>query len=80
MCLSVAPIEASIPSERSRRCASTVKPATAIRAIRIIVTVTRASTMVSGLSGLLAAAVEGVWTFGPIDFGATPGASNRTVT
>jgi hypothetical protein len=42
--------------------------------------VARASTMVVGLSGLLAVAECGVCTLGPIDDGRTPGASNSTVT
>ncbi len=39
-----------------------------------------ASTMVTGLSGLLCAADCGVSTFGPIEEADRPGASNRTVT
>src|ERR1022692_496905 len=51
-CLSVAPSELSIPSERIRRCASTVKPPTATRAMRSIAIVASPSTIVSGLTAL----------------------------
>ncbi len=43
-------------------------------------TVASASTMVSGLSGLLAAADGRLCTFGPSELAVTPGALNRTVT
>ncbi len=43
-------------------------------------TVASASTMVSGLSGLPAAADRTLCTFGPSEAGSTPGASNSTVT
>ena len=39
-----------------------------------------ASTMVTGFSGLLCDADCGVSTFGPIEEGCTPGASNSVVT
>ena len=77
---SVAPSEASIPSERSRRCASTVKPPTATRVMRSIPTVSAAIEMLSGLSVLGGTAAEAVWTFGPRECGLAPGASNRTLT
>ena len=80
MFLSVAPRAPSIPSERSRRCASTVKPPTATKAISSMPTVASASTMVSGLSGLLAAEDARLCTFGPSEEAVTPGALNRTVT
>ena len=69
-----------MPSERSRRWASTVKPPTATSAMSSMPTVASPRTMVSGLSGLLAAADCRVWTFGPREEALTPGASNRTVT
>ena len=69
-----------MPSERSRRWASTVKPPTATRAMSSMPTVASASTMVSGLSALLFVADWRVWTFGPSESALTPGASNRTVT
>jgi hypothetical protein len=47
--------------------------------MRSIATVVKASMMVSGLSGLLAAADAGVWTLGPMEDGRTPGALNSTV-
>ena len=56
MFLSVAPRAPSMPSERNRRCASTVKPPTATRAMSSMPTVASPSTIVSGLSGLLATA------------------------
>ena len=83
MFLSVAPSAPSIPSERSRRCASTVKPPTATRAMSSMPTVASASTMVSGLSGLLATAPRRVTTFWltePIGRVAPRGAVNSTVT
>ena len=80
MFLSVAPWAASSPRERSRRCASTVKPPIPTRAMSSMPMVARASTMVSGLSTLPDDAECGVDTFGPILDGGTPRASNRTVT
>ncbi len=84
MFLSVAPSAPSMPSERSRRCASTVKPPTATRAMSSMPTVASASTMVSGLRGLLATAscrVTTYWLTEPIEAGLVPGgAVNRTVT
>ena len=77
---SVAPSEASIPIERSRRCATTVKPPTATRAMRSIPSVTPAMVMLSGLTGLLFPAACTDTTFGPMWLAATPGASNSTVT
>ena len=77
---SVAPRAPSIPSERSRRWASTVKPPTATRAMSSMPTVASPSTMVSGLSGLLAAADCRLWKFGPREVTVTPGASNKMVT
>ncbi len=71
-----------MPSERSRRWASTVKPPTETSAMSSMPTVASASTIVVGLSGLLPAAdatLCGVDTFGPMLCGATPGASNSTV-
>ena len=50
---SVAPMDSSIPRARSRRCASTVNPPTDTSAISSMPTVASASTMVSGLIGLL---------------------------
>ena len=75
----MAPSELSIPSERIRRCASTVKPPTATRAMRSIAIVASASTMVSGLRALAEVDRE-VTTFGPRDSAGTPGASNSTAT
>ena len=49
---SVAPIDSSIPRERSRRWASTVKPPTDTSAMSSMPTVASASTIVSGLIGL----------------------------
>ena len=49
---SVAPRAPSMPIERRRRCASTVKPPTATRAMRSIPTVATANTIVSGLKTL----------------------------
>ena len=63
MFLSVAPSAPSMPSERSRRCASTVKPPTATSAMSSMPTVASASTIVSGLSGLLATAPCRVTTY-----------------
>ena len=84
MFLSVAPSAPSMPSERSRRCATTVKPPTATRAMSSMPTVASASTMVSGLSGLLAAAscrVTTYWLTEPMEAGFLPrGAVNSTVT
>ena len=85
MFLSVAPRAPSMPSERSRRCASTVKPPTATRAMSSMPTVASASTMVSGLSGLLATAscrVTTYWLREPSEAaGLLPGgAVNSTVT
>ncbi len=65
MFLSVAPWAPSIPSERSRRWASTMKPPTATSAMRSMPTVASASTMVSGLSTLPDDAEAGTETFGP---------------
>ena len=62
---------------RKRRCASTVKPPTDTSAISNMPTVANASTMVSGLIGLLISE-PGVETFGPILPGFTPGASKKT--
>ena len=56
------------------------EPPALTRAMSSIATVTSASTMVSGLSGLPAAAEETLCTFRPIELGVTPGALNRTVT
>ena len=50
---SVAPMDSSMPRERIRRCASTVKPPIDTRAIRSMPTVANASTMVAGLMMLL---------------------------
>ena len=72
-----------MPSERSRRCASTVKPPTATKAMSSMPTVTRPSTMVSGLSGLLAAAscrVTTSWLREPIEAEFLPRGVNSTVT
>ena len=85
MFLSVAPSAPSMPSERSRRCASTVKPPTATRAMSSMPTVASASTMVLGLSGLLATASCRVTTYGRREpseaAGLLPaGTSNSTVT
>ena len=84
MFLSVAPSAPSMPSARSRRWASTVKPATATRAMSSIPTVASASTIVSGLSGLLATApcrVTTSWLSEPIAVLSAPrGAANSTVT
>ena len=84
MFLSVAPRAPSMPSERSRRCASTVKPPTATRAMSSMPTVASASTMVSGLSGLLATAscrVTTYWLREPSEAVVVPGgAVNSTVT
>ena len=77
---SEAPSAPSIPSARSRRWASTVKPPTETRAMSSMPMVARASTMVSGLSGLLEAWARAVSTFGPSADGLAPGASNSTVT
>ena len=46
---SVAPMDSSIPRERIRRCASTVKPPIDTKAMRSMPTVASASTMVAGL-------------------------------
>ena len=78
--LSVAPTAPSIPSERSRRWASTVNPPMDTRPMRSIPMVASASTMVSGLNRLLAVAAVRAWTSGPSELAFTPGASNSTVT
>ena len=72
-----------MPSERSLRCASTVKPPTATRAMSSMPTVASASTIVSGLSGLLATAscrVVTYWLREPIEVFLPDGAVNSTVT
>ena len=72
-----------MPSERSLRCASTVKPPTATRAMSSMPTVASASTIVSGLSGLLATAscrVATYWLREPIEVFLPRGAVNSTVT
>ena len=51
---SVAPIDSSMPRERMRRWANTVKPPIDTRAIRSMPTVASASTMVAGLMMLVA--------------------------
>ena len=63
---SVAPWAASSPRDRSRRCASTVKPPIPTRAMSSMPMVARASTIVSGFSTLPDDAECGVDTFGPI--------------
>ena len=68
-----------MPSARSRRWASTVKPPTDTRAMSSMPTVASVSVMVAGLMAL-AAVVCGVTTLGPIVRGGTEGASNSTVT
>ena len=62
--LLVAPIEASMPSERCRRWASTVKPPIAISAMRSIPIVSTARDRVSGLI-VLSATEAGVDTLEP---------------
>ena len=57
---SVAPIDSSIPIERIRRCASTVKPPIETRAIKSMPRTSAASEMVSGFNGLDAATEAGV--------------------
>ena len=56
---SVAPIDSSIPRERMRRWASTVKPPIDTRAISSMPSVASASTMVDGLMTLLLATEAG---------------------
>jgi hypothetical protein len=70
----------SMPSERSRRCAVTVNPPTAIRAMSSRPSVSAVSVMVCGLSRLVAATVAGDSTPGPMLVASTPGASNSTLT
>ncbi len=69
-----------MPIERSRRCASTVKPPTATRAISNMPSTSAASEIVSGLSGFDCATVAGVCTLLPIERSATPDASKSAVT
>ena len=57
---SVAPIDSSIPIERMRRCASTVKPPIETSAMRSMPRTRAASEMVSGFNGFDAATDAGV--------------------
>ncbi len=75
---SVAPMDSSIPRDRMRRCASTVKPPIDTRAMSSMPTVARASTMVDGLMPLVVIDPAGVMEEGR--FLAAAGAFKRTVT
>ena len=68
--------------ERSRRCASTVKPPTETRAMRSIPSTSAAREIVSGLSGFDWATEAGVCTSCPdfVELSGTPGASKSAMT
>ncbi len=70
---SVAPVDSSMPIERSRRCASTVKPPTETSAMSSMPRTSAAREIVSGLSGFDCATEAGVCTLFPIELSETPG-------
>ncbi len=78
--LSVAPVDSSIPIERSRRWASTVNPPTETSAISSMPRASATSEIVSGLIGFDCATEAGVCTSFPIDGNAASGASKSSVT
>ena len=64
---SVAPVDSSMPIERMRRCASTVKPPTETSAMSSMPSTSAASEIVSGLSGFDCATEAGVCTWTPLN-------------
>ena len=80
-CLSVAPSEDRTPSERSRRWASTVKPATATRPMKNSPTTANASAITAGVSPLGGCGCSGTAPGGKLNVAKLTGVeSNSTVT